>query len=197
MKKVWIKGFQIGLFLLCTSLLVQEVASADPRVDGCQCTDFVYSQRTDIPDGMGHARSWLASARYFRLPYDRIPQLGDVVVILNGQFGFSSFYGHVAIVIGVNETRDRFSIAGWDGMKNDCNLEIHLDFPVTTNTFFIHRKYDAPQPENPLSDWLLSEIPSSDDEACEEIGDVTFEEEWLCKETVLPTRGEHLPSDIR
>jgi surface antigen len=89
---------------------------------------------------MGHAKDWLTSARVHRLPYDQVPQLGDVAVFINGEAGFSQLYGHVAMVIGVNEERDQFSTAGWDGFKADCQLEVHRDLPVTANTFFIHRR---------------------------------------------------------
>lgn len=115
-------------------------ANAQSRVDGCQCTDFVYGVRLDIPTGMGDARNWLSSARLHRFPYDRIPQVGDVVVILNGAFGFNATYGHVAIVIDVSENRDRFSLAGWNGVINNCEVEIVRDLPVTYNTYFIHPK---------------------------------------------------------
>ena len=115
-------------------------ADAQSRIDGCQCTDFVYGVRLDIPTGMGHARDWLYSARVHRFPYDRIPQVGDVVVILNGAFGFNAYYGHVAIVIEVNENRDRFSLAGWNGIMSNCEVEIVNDVPVNYNTYFIHLK---------------------------------------------------------
>lgn len=131
----------LGLFWLPSE------ADAQSRIDGCQCTDFVYGVRLDIPTGMGHARDWLYSARVHRFPYDRIPQVGDVVVILNGAFGFSAYYGHVAIVIEVSENRDRFSLAGWNGFMSNCEVEIVSDLPVTYNTYFIHFKQsNAPHP---------------------------------------------------
>lgn len=129
-------------------------AQADNRVDGCQCTDYVYSQRPDIPTGMGHARDWLYSARIYRLPYDQVPQVGDVAVILNGEFGFSTEFGHVAMVIDVNEERNAFDIAGWNGFLNDCRLQVFLDLPVTHNTFFIHRTTDTQVPNAPYVEWL-------------------------------------------
>ena len=61
-------------------------------------------------------------------------------MILNGAFGFSWYYGHVAIVIDVSENRDRFSLAGWNGFKGNCEVEIVSDLPVTYNTYFIHPK---------------------------------------------------------
>lgn len=134
----------MGLFLFPVE------AHAQARIDGCQCTDFVYGVRLDIPTGMGHARDWLYSARVHRFPYDRIPQIGDVVVILNGAFGFSAFYGHVAIVIEVSENRDRFSLAGWNGFMSNCEVEIVSDLPVTYNTYFIHSKQtNEPYPNMP------------------------------------------------
>jgi len=129
--------------LLSFILLLPGEVEADPRVDGCQCTDFVYSQRPDIPLGMGHAKSWLYSARVHKLPYDQVPQVGDVAVILNGEFGFSAQFGHVAMVTNVSEERDSFGIAGWDGFKNDCQLQVFQDLPVTYNTYFIHRVIDG------------------------------------------------------
>jgi hypothetical protein len=142
------------LIILLASLLLALWPGSNPargqtRVDGCQCTDYVYRERADIPLGMGHAKDWLRSARYHRLPYDKIPQVGDVAVILNGEFGFSEEYGHVAIVIQVSQDRQRFGIEGWDGLKDDCHLERHLHLPVTANTFFIHRR-EPPEPKQPL-----------------------------------------------
>jgi hypothetical protein len=135
------------LLLLGLLLSFPGQALADTRVNGCQCTDYVYNQRPDIPEGMGHAKDWLYSARLQRLPYDQVPQVGDVAVILNGDFGFSAEFGHVAIVTEVNDARDRFSIAGWDGMKDDCVLQIVYDLPVTYNTFFIHRIINTRSPD--------------------------------------------------
>jgi hypothetical protein len=89
---------------------------------------------------MGHARDWLHAARLHRFPYDQIPQVGDVAVILNGAFGFSAEYGHVAIVIAVSPARGRFSIAGWDGLTGDCQMQVYRDLPVTRDTYFIHFK---------------------------------------------------------
>jgi hypothetical protein len=117
-----------------------EPARAEYPLNGCQCTDFVYQMRSDIPSGMGHARDWLYSARVHRFAYDRIPQVGDIVVIVNGEFGFSWFFGHVAIVVDVDEAREHFSFAGWDGFKANCQVEVYTDFPVTYYTYFIHRK---------------------------------------------------------
>lgn len=110
------------------------------KLGTCQCTDYVYSQRLDIEEGMGQARAWLASARARRLPYDQVPQVGDIAVFLNGVYGFSAEYGHVAIVTEVNEDRTRFNIAGWDGLKADCALETYPDLLVNSNTYFIHYK---------------------------------------------------------
>jgi hypothetical protein len=141
------------LFLLALSFSLPGRVQADIRVNGCQCTDYVYSQRPDIPEGMGHARDWLYSARVNRLAYDQIPQVGDVAVILNGDFGFSAEFGHVAIVIEVNGDRDRFSIEGWDGLKNDCVLQIFQDLPVTSNTFFIHRDLSTQPSNSPSFEW--------------------------------------------
>ncbi len=126
---------------------------AENRVDSCQCTDFVYSQRPDIPTGMGHAKDWLYSARIHRLPYDQIPQVGDVAVILHGEFGFNAQFGHVAIVIEVNESRTAFSIAGWDGVKNNCREEVFHDLPVTWNTYFIHQKFETQSSSAPHLEW--------------------------------------------
>lgn len=112
-------------------------------MDGCQCTDYVYSQRQDIPTGMGNAKDWIGSARVERLAYDQVPQVNDVAVIVNGEFGFSEEFGHVAMVTSVNPDHSRFSIAGWDGLEDDCVLQIYEDLPITNNTFFIHHRYPA------------------------------------------------------
>jgi hypothetical protein len=127
-------------FFLALELFIPTRAFADPRVDGCECTDYVYRQRIDIPLGMGHAKQWLTSARIHGFPYNQVPQVGDVAVIQNGAFGFSRQYGHVAIVSKVNGERNRFSIVGWDGLRDDCQLEVFHDLPVTASTFFIHHK---------------------------------------------------------
>ncbi|HKZ54591.1 MAG TPA: CHAP domain-containing protein [Anaerolineales bacterium] len=130
----------VALPALFAAALNTQVSFAE-RLGNCQCTDYVYSRRADLPQSMGMAKNWLASARVLRLPYDQVPQVGDVVVFLQGEYGFSAEYGHVAIVIWVNESRDRFDIAGWDGLKADCVLEIYHSLAVTDNTFFIHRKF--------------------------------------------------------
>ena len=132
------------LLLLSFILLLPGKVEADPRLDGCQCTDFVYNHRQDIPLGMGHARSWLYSARVHRLPFDQVPQVGDVAVILNGEYGLNAQFGHVAMVTSVSDERDTFSIAGWDGFKNNCQLQVFQDLPVTYNIYFIHRVMDGP-----------------------------------------------------
>ena len=125
----------------------------DRRTYGCQCTDYVYNQRPDIPLGMGHAKDWLYSSRVNRLPYDQVPQVDDVAVFLHGEFGFNTQFGHVAIVTEVNEERTAFSIAGWDGFKNDCRLQTFENLPVTSNTFFIHQILDSKSSTAPYMEW--------------------------------------------
>jgi len=131
-------------------------AAEQVRSDGCQCTDYVYNQRPDIPLSMGHAKQWIQSARALRLPYDQVPQVNDVAVIINGEFGFSEEFGHVAMVTSVNEEHSRFTIAGWDGLEDDCALHTYADLPITVNTFFIHQRH-------PRFDWdeAGSEWPST------------------------------------
>jgi hypothetical protein len=129
-----------ALLLIAAIFIFPASSEANGPMAGCQCTDFVYGQRPDIPNSMGRAKDFLYSSRIHRFPYDQVPQVGDVAVFLRGEFGFSALYGHVALVIDVNEAMDRFSIVGWDGLKADCKLEISLDLPVTYNTYFIHHK---------------------------------------------------------
>jgi surface antigen len=165
-------------------------------LNGCQCTDFVYNLRSDIPSGMGHARDWLYSARVNRFPYDRIPQVGDVVVILNGQFGFSYLFGHVAIVVDVDETREHFSFAGWDGFKANCQVEIYTNFPVTYNTYFIHRKDARDMSVITNESWLRllqAQLKSEDGDTtiCGGIGDVAIPQEW-CSEDLVPQHSLQL-----
>jgi hypothetical protein len=143
------------LSLVLLSIIFYKPIQASASVNACQCTDFVYLHRPDIPHLMGHAKDWLSSARSQRFPYDQVPQVGDVAVILHGEYGFSAEYGHVAIVIQVNEARDRFGFAGWDGLKADCQVEVYLDLPVSDNTFFIHRKEISQEPVIVMSKWLL------------------------------------------
>jgi sporulation protein YlmC with PRC-barrel domain len=144
----------ISILMIIGSLLfIPARAMAENRVDSCQCTDYVYSQRQDIPTGMGHAKDWLYSARVYRIPYDQVPQVGDVVVILHGEFGFSTQFGHVAMVTEVNEDRTAFSIAGWDGFKNDCRLQVFHNLPVTNNTYFIHQIIKNETSTAPYLDW--------------------------------------------
>jgi hypothetical protein len=137
------------IMLLCGILLYPGRVMADPRVDGCQCTDYIYLQRADIPLGMGHAKSWLYSARVHKLPYDQVPQVGDVAVILNGEYGFSAEFGHVAMVTDVSQDRTTFSIEGWDGFKNDCRQQTFQDLKVTYNTYFIHQILNVPPDPEP------------------------------------------------
>jgi surface antigen len=135
------------LFLFPTSVM------AENRIRSCQCTDYVYSQRPDIPTSMGHAKDWLYSARVNRMPYDQVPQVGDIAVFLNGEFGFSAEFGHVAMVTEVNEDRSNFSIAGWNGFKNDCQIEVFHNLPVTRNTYFIHRIILNDPSSAPFFEW--------------------------------------------
>lgn len=135
-----VRNCALALTLVVALLIFHSNVEANAPMAGCQCTDFVYSQRPDIPNTMGRAKDFLYSSRIHRFPYDQVPQVGDVAVFLRGEFGFSAIYGHVALVIDVNESMDRFSIVGWDGLKADCKLELFLDLPVTYNTYFIHQK---------------------------------------------------------
>jgi hypothetical protein len=130
-----------AILFMIIGLLIFPANSArgDANEQDCQCTDYVYRQRKDIPPAMGHARDWVKSASIFGLPYDYVPQPGDAAVILNGEHGFNSEYGHVAIVIGVNREHTRFDIAGYDGTVGNCLIDIYTDLPVTSNTVFIHR----------------------------------------------------------
>lgn len=150
-----VPSLQRNCFIFCLLILVIIPGSiqTERRVYGCQCTDYVYTQRPDIPLGMGHAKDWLYSSRVNRLPYDQVPQVGDVAVFLHGEFGFNALFGHVAIVTEVNEERTSFSIAGWDGIKNDCRLQTIQDLPVTSNTFFIHQIIDTTLTSAPYMDW--------------------------------------------
>jgi hypothetical protein len=135
-----------AIFLATATSLLGDLydVDANSRINGCQCTDFVYGTRADIPLRMGHARDWLASAREHRIPYDQVPQTGDIAVLLNGVYGFSAEFGHVAIVTDVNEDHDRFSIAGWDGLKNNCQTEEYHDLVVTADISFIHQSSFSP-----------------------------------------------------
>lgn len=114
-------------------------ARAQSGPASCQCTDYAYRQRSDLPGQMGHARDWVKTASDHALPVDHTPQIGDVAVILNGEHGFNREFGHVAIVIGVNRDHTLFDIAGYDGIRNNCMVEIYTRLPVTANIFFIHR----------------------------------------------------------
>jgi surface antigen len=151
--KILIRNATSILMIIGSLLFIPVRALAENRVDSCQCTDYVYSQRQDIPTGMGHAKDWLYSARVHRLPYDQVPQVGDVAVILHGEFGFSAQFGHVAMVTDVNEDRTTFSIAGWDGFKNDCRLQVFYNLPVTNNTYFIHQTIKNESSTTPYLDW--------------------------------------------
>ncbi len=147
-KRGWTLPLALILWTLGTLISLRSALAA-PRVDGCQCTDFVYSQRPDIPRGMGDAKDWLYSARLHRLPFDQIPQVGDVAVILNGAFGFSAQYGHVALVIRANADRTHFTNAGWNGLRGDCRQAIYRNAPVHQG----HR-FHPPQRPVPAADRL-------------------------------------------
>jgi surface antigen len=142
-----------SLLLMGAFFLFPTKSEANWPMAGCQCTDFVYSQRPDIPNTMGRARDFLYSSRINRFPYDQVPQVGDVAVFLMGEFGFSARLGHVALVIDVNQAMDRFSIVGWNGLKADCILEITFDLPVTNNTYFIHHKEPVNFQTLSLEEW--------------------------------------------
>jgi hypothetical protein len=141
--------------LISLLFLFPRSTEANAPMAGCQCTDFVYSQRPDIPKTMGRAKDFLYSSRINRFPYDQVPQVGDVAVILRGEFGFSARLGHVALVVDVNEAMDHFSIVGWDGLKADCKLQIFVDLPVTSNTYFIHHKEPVEFETLSLEEWRL------------------------------------------
>jgi surface antigen len=145
------------LLLTAAILSVAQKSEASWPMPGCQCTDFVYSQRPDLPTTMGRAKDFLYSARIHRFPYNQVPQVGDVAVCLRGAHGFSLAYGHVAYVIAVNEDRDRISIAGWNGLVADCKLQIHLDLSVTANTYFIHHKEPVNTQTPSLEEWIALE----------------------------------------
>lgn len=147
----------LGLVVTAALLPVVQTTEASVPLPGCQCTDFVYSQRPDLPTTMGRAKDFLYSSRIHRFPYDQVPQVGDVAVFLRGEHGFSAYYGHVAYVIAVNEERDRISIAGWNGLVADCKLQIHLDLAVTRNMYFIHHKEPVKVLTLPLEEWIALE----------------------------------------
>jgi hypothetical protein len=149
-----VRNCALALTLVVALLIFHSNVEANAPMAGCQCTDFVYSQRPDIPNTMGRAKDFLYSARIHRFPYDQVPQVGDVVVFLRGEFGFSAIYGHVALVVDVNESMDSFSIVGWDGLKADCKPELYLDLPVTYNTYFIHQKESVRIQTFSLEHWI-------------------------------------------
>ncbi len=149
-----VRSCSLTLTLIVALLIFRSNVEAHAPMAGCQCTDFVYSQRPDIPNTMGRARDFLYSSRVHRFPYNQVPQVGDVAVFLRGEFGFSATYGHVALVIDVNESMDSFSIVGWDGLKADCKLELYLDLPVTDNTYFIHQKESVKIQTFSLEHWF-------------------------------------------
>ena len=72
-----------------------------------QCTWWAYTRRAQLglPAGshFGDARSWGDSARALGYWVDNTARhVGDIVVFAPGQMGADSYYGHVAIVEGVN-----------------------------------------------------------------------------------------------
>jgi len=138
-----IRKFVLPAFMLIITISLLQLplqkAYGQHNKENCQCTDYVYRQRDDIKTGMGHARDWIYSAHSRSLPVSEVPRTGDVVVIINGEHGFNAEFGHVAMVIGVNRDHTRFDIAGWDGLKNNCTVEIYTNLTVTNNTVFIQR----------------------------------------------------------
>lgn len=170
-----LRVFAFAFLLISLFFLLPQRTEANAPMAGCQCTDFVYNQRPDIPKTMGRAKDFLYSSRIHRFPYDQVPQVGDVAVFLRGEFGFSARLGHVALVVDVNESMDRFSIVGWDGLKADCKLQIFIDLPVTANTFFIHHKEPVEFQTSSLEEWIAlaeGESPTPDEEleACTPLG---------------------------
>src|SRR3990172_6347079 len=115
-------------------------------VGGCQCTDYVYSQRPEIPRGMGNARDWISSAAKRGYSYNQVPQVGDVAVFINGSHGFSVAYGHVAMVTWVNDSHTQYNISGWDGLKSDCVLQSFSNLTVRADDWFIHQGGTPSQP---------------------------------------------------
>src|SRR3989304_9924440 len=77
----------VALPILFAAALDTQVSLAE-RLGNCQCTDYVYSRRADLPQSMGVAKNWLPSARPVRRPYDQGPQSGDGGVVLQGGCGF-------------------------------------------------------------------------------------------------------------
>lgn len=133
-----------GLLLLLPLFSLGHLAGA-VQARNCQCTHYVYRQRPDIQPGMGDARNWIRSAAARNLPTGSFPHVGDVAVFTGGEHGFNQEFGHVAMVIGVNRSHDRFDIIGWDGIKNDCRIEIYTNLAVSENTRFIYSGDSEPR----------------------------------------------------
>ena len=147
------------LIILITSFPSRalQVQAASTSIGDCQCTDYVYSQRPDIPRGpipMGNANNWVNSARNRGYSYDQTPSVGDVVVFLNGVYKTSLELGHVAMVTWVNSSHTQFNAVGWDGLIRNCALSPMNLLSVNSNTWFIHSTnsnpiQNPPQPPAP------------------------------------------------
>lgn len=66
-----------------------------------QCTWFVKNRATWIGNRWGNANQWPASARANGFRVDNSPEVGSVVVFLNGAQYSDATYGHVGYVISV------------------------------------------------------------------------------------------------
>lgn len=66
-----------------------------------QCTWFVKNRATWVGNRWGNANQWPASARANGFRVDNSPEVGSVVVFLNGAQYSNATYGHVGYVISV------------------------------------------------------------------------------------------------
>ncbi len=66
-----------------------------------QCTWFVKNRATWVGNRWGNANQWPASARANGFRVDNSPEVGSVVVFLNGAQYSDATYGHVGYVVSV------------------------------------------------------------------------------------------------
>lgn len=98
-----------------------------------QCTWFVKNRATWVGNRWGNANQWPASARANGFRVDNSPEVGSVVVFLNGAQYSDATYGHVGYVISVTNGVITIEEGNYAGQSYNVRQI------TTEGTVFIHQ----------------------------------------------------------
>lgn len=98
-----------------------------------QCTWFVKNRASWVGNRWGNANQWPSSARANGFRVDNSPEVGSVVVFLNGAQFSNSYYGHVGYVISVANGVITIEEGNYAG------LSYNVRQITTEGTVFIHQ----------------------------------------------------------